>query len=190
MSGTKIDQETLEACQSPYTNALSCLSSVPATDSSLIQWDQPPACRPHAHQCKCSVRCSHTDTDHAHVESLITFVETPCQEHTDALNCCCCCKATFVTLRFFVTSRGVLGSAKCWRFHRVHPATTHDVCSRRQVVLVHLFEDFHALQQIELFLMRLLHGSHCHILVSLEETLRRRLGTVAHLMTLLEELGL
>ena len=47
VSGTKNDQGTLEACQSPYTNALSCLSRVPATNSMSIHWDQPPACRPH-----------------------------------------------------------------------------------------------------------------------------------------------
>ena len=36
-------------------------------------------------------------------------------------------------------------------FHRVYPAAGHDVCSSRQLVLVHLVEDFHALQEIELF---------------------------------------
>ena len=117
--------------------------------------------------------------------SLITLVETPCQEHTDALNCCSCRKATFVTVRFFVTSRSVLGSPHCWSFHRTHPATGHDVRSSKQLVLVHLFEDFHALQEIELFLTSLLLGRHCHVLVSLEETLRR-LKAVAHLMSLLE----
>ena len=30
--------------------------------------------------------------------SLITSVETPCQEHTDALYCCCSCKATFIAV--------------------------------------------------------------------------------------------
>ena len=58
--------------------------------------------------------------------------------------------------------------------NRVHPATSHDVCSRKQVVLVHLFEDFHALQEIELSLTSLLLGNHCHVFVSLKETLRRR----------------
>ena len=92
--------------------------------------------------------------------SLNTSVETPFQEHAGALNCCCCCKTTFVTLRFFLTSRSVLGSPNCWRFHRVHTATRHDVWSSRQIVFVHLFEDFHALQEIRLFLTSLLFGSH------------------------------
>ena len=157
VSGTKNDQGTLEACQSPYPNALSCLLRVPATDSLSIHWDQPPAYLAHAHQCKCpgvhkqtritlilnkamffqlarqmflptSRRCPETQHGFTHspnytsairqnlpvstfrwlcvqlfafsdfsVEkslcvdchksfvSLITFVETPCQEHTDAL---------------------------------------------------------------------------------------------------------
>ena len=50
----------------------------------------------------------------------------------------------------------------------------------------YLLEDFHALWEIELFLTSLLLGSHCHVLVSLEETLRRRLGAVTHPMSLLE----
>ena len=107
---------------------------------------------------------------HKSFVSLITFVETPCQENTGALYCCCCRKATFVTVRFFVTSRSVLRSPHCWSFHRVHLGTRHDVCSSRPLVLAHLFEDFHALQEIELFLTSLLLGRHCHVLVGLEET--------------------
>ena len=53
VSGTKNDQVTLEACQSPYSNALPCLARVPAASSVSIHWDPQPACRPHAHQCKC-----------------------------------------------------------------------------------------------------------------------------------------
>ena len=56
----------------------------------------------------------------------------------------------------------------------------------KQLVLVHLFEDFHALQEIELFLTSLLLGRHCRILVSLEETFRRRLRAVTHFMSLLK----
>ena len=55
------------------------------------------------------------------------------------------------------------------------PSGRHDVCSSKKLVLVHLFEDFHALQEIELFLTSLLLGRHCHVLVSLEKTFRRRL---------------
>ena len=55
-----------------------------------------------------------------------------------------------------------------------------------QIVFVYLFVDFHVLEEIELFLTSLLLGSHCHVFVSLEETLRRRLGAVTHLMSLLE----
>ena len=146
--------------------ALPCLSRALATDFSSIHWDQPPACRPHAPQCKCPAPCSQTNKDRAHLErnrvlstcstgflpasrrcsktqhglahfphhtsaihqnlrappfgwlriqlftfadfsveeclgavghksfvSLITVVERPCQEHTDALNCCCCCRS-------------------------------------------------------------------------------------------------
>ena len=42
----------------------------------------------------------------------------------------------------------------------------------------------HALQEIERFLTTLLLGRHCHVLVSLEETFRRRLRTVTHFMSL------
>ena len=92
---------------------------------------------------------------------------------------------TFVTVRFFVTSRNVLGSPHCWSFHRVDLAARHDVCSSKQLVLVHLFEDFHVLQEIELFLTSFLLGRHCHVLVSLEKTLRRRLRAVIHFMSFL-----
>ena len=77
---------------------------------------------------------------HKSFVSPISFVETPCQENTDALYCCCSCKATFIAVRFFITSCSVLGSPHCWSFHRVYPATGHNVCSSRQLVLVHLFE--------------------------------------------------
>ena len=50
------------------------------------------------------------------------LVKTPCQEHTDALYCCCSCKATATAVRFFITSRCVLGSPHGRSFHRVHPA--------------------------------------------------------------------
>ena len=90
------------------------------------------------------------------------------------------------SLSFFVTSRSVIGSPHCWNFHRVHPATRHDVCSSRRLVLVHLFEDFRAIQDIELFLTSSLLGRHCHVLVSLEETFRRRLRAVTHFMSLLK----
>ena len=118
----------------------------------------------------------------------ITFVQTPCQEHTYALYCCCSCKATFIAVRFFLTSRSVLGSPHCRSFHRVYPAAGHDVCSSRQLVLVHFFEDFHALQESELFLTSLLLGRHCHDLMSLEETFRRRLRAVTHFVSLLKSL--
>ena len=62
----------------------------------------------------------------------------------------------------------------------------HDVCSSRQLVLVHLFEDFHAILEIELFLTSLLLGRPCHVLVSLEETFRRGLRAVTQFMSLLE----
>ena len=68
--------------------------------------------------------------------------------------------------------------------HRVHPAARHDVCSSRQPVLVHLFEEFHVLKEIELFLTSLLLGRHCHVLVSLEQTFRRRLRAVTPFMEL------
>ena len=55
------------------------------------------------------------------------------------------------------------------------PSGRHDVCSSTQLVLVHLFEDFHAHQEIKLFLTSLLLGRRCHVLVSLEKTFRRRL---------------
>ena len=45
---------------------------------------------------------------------------------------------------------------------------------------------FHALQEIELFLTSLLFVRHSHVLVSLEETFRRRLRAVTHFMSLLE----
>ena len=66
------------------------------------------------------------------------------------------------------------------------PAAGHDVCSSRQLVLVHLFEDFHAFQEIDLFLTSLLLGRHCHVLVSLEETFCRRLKAVTHFVSLLK----
>ena len=47
----------------------------------------------------CTYNCSPSRTS-ACVQS---FIETSCQEHTDALNCCCCCKATFVTLRTWIS---------------------------------------------------------------------------------------
>ena len=72
----------------------------------------------------------------------------------------------------------------------VHPSARHDVCSSRQLVLVHLFEDFHALQEIELFLTSLLLGRHCHVLVSLEETFRRHLKGGDSFRELAEELRL
>ena len=53
---------------------------------------------------------------HKSFVSLTMSVETSWQEHTDALNCCCCCKATLVTLRFFATSRCVLGPPNRWCF--------------------------------------------------------------------------
>ena len=81
--------------------------------------------------------------------SLITFVETPCQEHMDALYCCRSCKATFIAVRFFTTSRSVLGSPHCRIFRRVYAAT--DVCSSRQLVLMHVFEDFLALRKSSCF---------------------------------------
>ena len=89
-----------------------------------------------------------------------------------------CIKKTFVTVRLFATSRSVLGSPHCWRFHRVHPATRHDVFSSKQLVLAH---------EIELFLTSLLLGRHCHILVSLKESFRRRLRAVTHFMNLLRD---
>ena len=49
-------------------NALPCLSRVPATSSLSIHWDPQPACRPHAHQCKCPAPCSQTNKDRAHLE--------------------------------------------------------------------------------------------------------------------------
>ena len=67
--------------------------------------------------------------------------------------------------RFFITSRSVLGSPHSRSFHRVYPAAGHDVCPSRQLVLVHLFENFHALQKIEMFLTSLLLRRHCHVLV-------------------------
>ena len=51
-------------------------------------------------------------------------------------------KATFIAVRLFESSRSVLRSPHCWSFHRVHPAARHDVCSSRQLVLAHFFEDF------------------------------------------------
>ena len=66
--GTKNDPGTLEACQSPCSDALPCLSQVPATNSSSLHWDPQPACRPHTRQCKCPVPCSQTNKDRAHLE--------------------------------------------------------------------------------------------------------------------------
>ena len=60
---------------------------------------------------------------HTSFVSLITFVETPCQEHTDAMYCCCRCKATFIAVRFLTTSRSALGSSHCRSFHCVYSAT-------------------------------------------------------------------
>ena len=68
VSGTKNDPGTLEAYQSPCSNALPCLSRVLATDSSSIHWDLQPACRSRAFQCKCPVPCSQTNKDRAHLE--------------------------------------------------------------------------------------------------------------------------
>ena len=45
------------------------------------------------------------------------------------------------------------------------------MCSSKQLVLVHLFEDFHALQEMKLFLTSLLLGRHSHVLVSLGKKL-------------------
>ena len=64
---------------------------------------------------------------HKSFASLVSSVETPCQEHTDALYCCCSCKATFIAVRFFTTSRSVPGSPHCRSFHHVNPAARHDV---------------------------------------------------------------
>ena len=62
--------------------------------------------------------------------------------------------------------------------------------SGRQLVLVHLFDDNHAFQEIKLFLTILVLGRHCHVLVSLEETFRRRLRAVTHFHELVGELRL
>ena len=58
--------------------------------------------------------------------------------------------------------------------------------SSKELVLANLFEDFHALQEIELILTSWLLGRHCRVLVGLEETLRRRLRAGVHLMSLLK----
>ena len=163
MSGTKNDQETLEACQSPYPNALSCLSRVPATNSLSIHW------RPHADvqfrvhkQTRIAFilnetvffqlarqvflpaprRCSetqhglthfphHTSAIHQNLrvptfrwlcEQLFVFAvfsveDSLCVVCRDTLprsyGCRCSCKATFIAVRFFITSRSVLGSPHC-----------------------------------------------------------------------------
>ena len=93
-------------------------------------------------------------------------------------------KQPSIAVRFFITP------PHCRSFHRVYPAARHDVCSGRQLVLVHLFEDFHALQEVELFLTSLLLGRHCHVLVNLEDTFRRRLRAVDSFRELVEELRL
>ena len=46
----------------------------------------------------------------------------------------------------------------------------------------------YALQEIDLFLTSLLLGRHCHVLVSLEETFRRRLRAVTRFMSLLKRI--
>ena len=123
-------------------------------------------------------------TDFSVEKSLcVVCHKTPCREHTDALYCCCTCKATFIIVRLFITSRSVLGSLHCRSFHRVYPATRHDVCTSRQLVLVHLF-DFHALQEIELFLTSF--GRHCHVFVRSDETFHCRVKAVTHFMSLLK----
>ena len=118
--------------------------------------------------------------------SLISFVETPCQEHTDALYCCSSCKATFIAVGFFMDLSQCTWISTLSEFSSCLPSAGHDVYSSGQLVLVHLFEDFHALQEIKLFLTSLLLGRHCHVLVSLEETFRRRLKAVTHFMSLLK----
>ena len=74
VSGTKNDPGTLEACQSPYTNALSCVFEF--LQQILCQFTG--TNRQHvvqnAHQCKCPVQCSQTDTDHAHLNKAM-FVQ-------------------------------------------------------------------------------------------------------------------
>ena len=109
---------------------------------------------------------------------LITFVETPSQEHTDALCCCCSCKATFIAVLFFITSRSVLGSPHCRRFivstQRVPASNSSSYTSSK------------TFQEIDLFLTSLLLRRHCHALVSLKETFRRCLRAVTHFVSLLK----
>ena len=61
---------------------------------------------------------------------------------------CCCCNTTFVTVRFFVSSRR----------HRVHSTSRHNVCFNGQVISVNLLIDFHAFQKVELLLACLQEG--------------------------------
>ena len=85
----KKDPGTLEVCQSPYPITLPCLSRVPATDSLSIHWVPQPACRPHAHQCKCPVPCSQTNKDRSHLEQNHVLFNLPdkccCQRLEDVL---------------------------------------------------------------------------------------------------------
>ena len=114
---------------------------------------------------------------HTSFVSLITWFETPCQELTNALDCRCGCNTTIVIVSFLMTSRRVRGPPHRWCFHRVPPATTHDVCSSGQVVTIHRLVHWHALSKVDLCFASLLLGGYCHVLVSLKVALCRLIST-------------
>ena len=223
---------------------------VPATNSLSINWDQPPACRPHAFQCKCPVQCSQTDTDRAHLEHshVLSTCQTKCSghrlgdvlktqhglshspNHTSAIRqnlrvpafrwlcvqlfaftdfsgekSLCVLSATKASCPWSRLSRHLAKSirmpcivavatkqpASLWgssqpEFSSCLPSgrtwRVFQQATRPRTPL----RNFHALQDIELFLTSSFLGRHCHVLVSLEETFRRRLRAVTHFMSLLK----
>ena len=76
-----------------------------------------------------------------------------------------------------MTSCRVRGPPHRWCFHRVPPATTHDVCSSRQVVTIHRLVHWHTFSNVDLCFASLLLGGHCHVLVSLKVALCRLIST-------------